>query len=251
MIAPAVLDRRRAQMGASIASWPTGDRAVTGAGDGWWLMLSGAPSADANIALVYASDAEVLRDVVAQIEHAGLPTLLLTAGDAPTGVLSERWSNVGTMPFMIAELPDTPSTTGARARRAVASDVDTVVDLLADAYDVQPEVAAALVEPVLRPDGPIAFWLLEDAATPVSTIMTARHEDVVTLWCMATRRQDRRRGHGRALLAHVLAAASSDGAQVGLLGATPDGEGLYRATGWQALEDWRVWSDAPSVQFGH
>lgn len=42
-----------------------------------------------------------------------------------------------------------------------------------------------------------------------------------------------------------------DGAEIGLLGATPAGLPLYEATGWRTVEQWRVFTNAASAQFSH
>ena len=247
----ALLDRRRAQLGASILGSVTGDRAVARAGNGWWLVLSGAPSPDGNLGLVFSNDAQVLGEVVAQVERSGFLTVLLTAGDAPDCVLSALWEDAGLMPFMAVDLETTRLADDPRVRRARPSDLATVVNLLAQTYGLQPDIATAIAEPVLFGAAPIWFWLLEDAGAAVSTVMSARYEDVVTIWCMATAPGLCRRGYGGALLAHVLAVARGDGAEVGLLGASPAGEPLYRSTGWRTLEHVRVHVSASSVQFAH
>jgi ribosomal protein S18 acetylase RimI-like enzyme len=245
MAEDAVLDRRRAQLGASIGGLAAGERGVSRSGDGWWLVLSGAPSADNNTGAVFSRDAEVLRAVVAEIERSGLPTELLTAGDAPDHLLPPPWRRTGTMPFMAVDLRAAPRSRDARVRRAAASDHDTVVDLLVETYELPTDVVTDIVAPVLAGADAMGFCVLEDGGRAVSTAMAARHEDVVTLWCMATSPPCRRRGFGSALLAHVLAEAAADGAAVGLLGASPDGEALYRSAGWVTLEDWRVHGTAP------
>lgn len=51
-----LLDRWRAQVGVSFLGWASGPGALTDAGDGWWLVLSGVPSADGNVGLVFADD---------------------------------------------------------------------------------------------------------------------------------------------------------------------------------------------------
>jgi GNAT superfamily N-acetyltransferase len=247
----ALLDRRRAQLGASILGSVSGDQAVARAGNGWWLVLSGAPSPDGNLGMVFSHEAEVLCEVAAQVERSGFPTALLTAGDAPDRRLSPQWEDAGLMPFMAVDLETTRLADDPRVRRAAPSDLRTVVDLLAETYGLQPDIATAIAEPVLVGAAPIWFWLLEDAGAAVSTVMSAHHEDVVTIWCMATARDLQRRGYGGALLAHVLAVARDDGAEVGLLGASPAGEPLYRSTGWRTLEHLRVHVSAASVQHAH
>ncbi len=240
-----VLDRRRRQLGESILGSVAGDRAVARVGEGWWLVLSGAPSADGNTGLVFSPDARVLHEVVREIARSGHPTELMTAGDAPDLELAPRWRRTGTMPVMGVRLADTRLALDGRVRRATPADLGTVVQLLVDAYGLDAAVAAAVVVPVLDGGAPIRFWLLEDGGTAVSTVMTARCEEVVTVWCMATTPSRGRQGLGGALLAHVLAAASADGASEGLLGASPAGASLYRATGWAVLEHWRLHHEVP------
>ena len=243
------LDRWRAQTGASILGGASGPDAVTDAGDGWWLVLSGVPSADGNIGLVFADDPRVLRDVAGRVSSSGHPTLLMTAGAAPDEVLAPPWQDAGSMPFMAVELARTPTAYDPRVRRAGASDLGQVVPLLTEAYGMAPDIATSLVAPALATDRGIVFWLLHHEGDDVSTVMTARCDDVVTVWCMATRPHLQRNGFGRALLAHVCAAARDDGARTGLLGGSPAGEPLYRQTGWTTLEHWRIHVNAPSVQF--
>ncbi len=56
-------------------------------------------------------------------------------------------------------------------------------------------------------------------------------------------------GFGRAVLAHSLLEAMSEGATIGLLGATPAGKPLYDRTGWTTLENWSMFAIGESAQF--
>jgi GNAT superfamily N-acetyltransferase len=92
------------------------------------------------------------------------------------------------------------------------------------------------------------LWLLEDPH-PVSCVLSGRVDDTVSLWAMATPPQFGRRGYGRALLDSVVSWAGTDGARIGLLGATPAGLPLYEHTGWTTVEHWHIWTNAASDQF--
>lgn len=129
-------------------------------------------------------------------------------------------------------------------------DVPAVTTLASDAYRLDPEHVAVVVQHAVTSRLAIDFWLLEDDGEAVSTVQTHRTGETVSLWTMATPPPMQRRGYGRALLGGVLRWAAQDGATVGLLGATPAGEPLYRSTGWRVIDDWEIHLNAPSTQFG-
>src|SRR4051794_39075827 len=246
------LERLRSLMGQSIQGWAVDPGSVGEVGDGYWAILSGGPSPDVNIALVWSAAPQALQrplDLVAQV---GAPALVNLAGDANAQSLSDEWRQVGTMPFMAVDLEATPTGADPRVRRAAAPDLTTVVGLLAESYGMPADIAAIAVKPVVQREdsaSPIVFWLLEDEGVAVSTVMTSQVEDIVSVWCMGTPARFTRRGHARALLAHVLDVAVRHGATFGLLAATPAGKPLYDATGWSTLEEWRLHLNAASAQF--
>ena len=98
-------------------------------------------------------------------------------------------------------------------------------------------------------NGPTKIWVLDEGDVAVSAVLTSMVDDAVTVWSMSTPARFARRGYGRAILADTLLRAKSDGAKVGLLGATPPGKPLYDATGWITLEHWQMFASAESVQF--
>jgi GNAT superfamily N-acetyltransferase len=216
------------------------------------MYLSGLGSPDVNMALVHGSDPRELHDVVSAIEQIAAPALLfLTADGLETAEnLGAAWSHVGAMPFMIAEVDSTPQQADGRVRRATAEDRDAVLGLWVDAFGVKSEYFGPLVDATVSDaGGNIAAWLLEDNGEAVSTLTTGRADDALTLWCMATPERFGRRGFGRALLADTMARAASEGAEVGLLGASPAGKPLYEATGWSTLENWETYTNGASAQF--
>jgi len=244
------LERLRSLMGRSIQGWAVDAGSVGEVGDGYWAVLSGGPSPDVNVALVWSAAPQAAQRALDLVAQVGAPALLNIAGDAHAQGLGGEWQQVGTMPFMAVDLEATPTLADPRIRPATAADLDTVVGLIAESYGMTREVAALAVRPVVEERaGTMVFWVLENDGEAVSTVMTSRVEDIVSVWCMATPERFGRRGHGRALLAHVLDVAVHDGAMFGLLGATPAGKPLYDATGWTTLEDWQLYVNAESVQF--
>jgi Acetyltransferase (GNAT) domain len=249
----AELSLRRSQMGQSVQPWvlASGSQAVGGLGTGHWLMLSGAPSPDVNVALVYDGDPETLANTRHRVETAGYPTLFMLAGPSKATELGSGWQHAGAMPFMLSSLTSEHLHFDTRVRQADAGDFDTVGEIMAEAYGMTREVAD-VVPNVLRVDqDAIRIWLLFDNGQPVSTVLTAIVDDAVCVWCMGTPARFGRQGYGRSLLADVLLRAKGEGASIGLLGATAAGKPLYEATGWSTLEEWQLFLNAESVQFSH
>lgn len=248
----AELARRREQMGRGITPWASGPGATSELGDGYWVQLTGAPSPDANMALVSSASDAALTAAGDLVAAAGVPAIFMLAGAAaaagrrPPG----EWQAVGSMPFMALELAGAEVGGDRRVRRAGPDDIDDVVDLMADAFGLERPVAEVVARPLADDGGrSMAFWLLEDDGKAVSTVVSCALDDVVSLWCMSTPARLGRRGYGRALLGAVLAASRDAGAELGLLGATPAGFPLYEATGWRTLEEWELYVNADSAQF--
>jgi GNAT superfamily N-acetyltransferase len=240
----AELERRRRQIGESIQDWA----ATAEVGDGYWVALIGMPSPDANMALLSTRESVATARVLALIDQAGVPALVLLAGDGANAALPSAWQRVGSMPFMSGELAGMTLMSDPRVRPATLDDVDAMTRLMTDAYGIEAEVARGCIRATFH-GRRMTMWLLEEDGVPVSCGMTARHESAVSVWCMSTPQQYARRGYGRALLAHALAKARAEGAEIGLLGATPAGEPLYQSTGWQSLEQWAVLVNSASAQF--
>lgn len=247
------LSLRRSQMGRSTQGWVqhAGPRAVGELGAGHWLMLSGAPSPDVNMALVHDGVSATLADTQHTVETAGYPSLFMLAGRSQGADLGSGWQRAGAMPFMCSDIGGKHLDADPRVRRATDSDFDAVGDLLADAFGLTREVSDVCARLVQVEQDALRVWLLTEEGQPVSTVTTGIVDDVVCVWCMATPQRFGRRGYGRSLLAHVLLRAREQGTSIGLLGATPAGQPLYEATGWQTLEEWELFLNAESTQFAH
>lgn len=245
--------RWRMQMGTGIGPWVDHPGMVHAVDGTRWLSLSGLPSPDVNMAMVYDADPAVLAGAVAEIDALAAPALVLLAGPGAERAddLADPWVHAGSMPMMAIELAEAPRRPDPRVRQAGPDDREAVVALLADAYQMTPDVLSICVDPLDQMGETMRIWLLEDDGVAVSTVTTARTGDAVSIWCMGTPERYGRRGYGRALLAAVLDHFHTEGISTGLLGATPAGRPLYEATGWQHVEDWQVFTNATSAQFSH
>jgi GNAT superfamily N-acetyltransferase len=219
--------------------------------EGSWVALSGAPSADLNMALVHGNSAATLTEVVDRVRAADVPALVMLTGDCHQDGLGEPWQPVGEMPFMASPLSPEHLRADPRVRQASTGDAAAVCHLMSDAFGLGSELIHDPIAVVLDdPGGPCKVWMLTEGGIPVSVMVSSVVGDAVTIWCMSTPERFARRGFGRALLAHALMQAKEEGAVIGLLGATPAGRPLYDATGWTVLEQWRMFTNAPSAQFG-
>jgi GNAT superfamily N-acetyltransferase len=228
-----------------------GTRCVESQGPGYWVALSGAPSPDANMALVDTDDATVLAAVVGQVRDSGLPTLIMLAGSGRGGELGGAWQNVGDMPFMALALDGARLRPDQRVRQAAVDDFDIVSELVASSFNLTQDVADYVARILEVGDTAGKIWLLVDGAQAVSTVLTSVVDDAVCVWCMGTPARFARRGYGRGLLNHVLLKAQHEGAKIGLLGATPAGKPLYEATGWATLEQWQLFLNTTGPVQGH
>ena len=162
------LSLRRSQMGQSVQPWilASGPRAVGGLGTGHWLMLSGAPSPDVKVALVYDGDPDTLADTKHRVETAGNPTLFMLAGPSQATELGSGWKHAGAMPFMSSSLTREHLHSDSAFDKLTRVDFDTVVEIMAEAYGMTREVAD-MVPNVLRVDqDAMRIWLLVGNGQP-------------------------------------------------------------------------------------
>jgi len=238
-------------MGMSIQPWipANGPRATGEVASDYWLVLTGSPGPDGNMALVHDGTNSTLEMVRERLEAKSYPSLLMLA-DYPTPyIMSPPWSSLGRLPFMSLDLSKARLGPDSRVRQADAGDFERVVQLITDSNPFDREVAEAGVA-ILREEGdsPI-IWLLYENDTPVSTVSSAVVDDAVCIWSMATPPRYGRRGYGKALLSHTLHHAyERSGAVTGLLTASPAGKPLYEATGWLAMEDWQIFTSPGRVE---
>ena len=183
----AELSVRRSQMGRSARAFLVcGRRPVQNQGPGYWVALSGAPSPDANMALVDSNDSAVLASALRQVEDSGFPTLFMLAGPGRRRELGTSWRYVGDMPFMARALAGTDQLADRRVRQARLDDFDVVSELVASSFGLTQEIGDVVAEILKLGDDAVKIWLLIDDERAVSTVLTSIVEDAVCVWCMGT-----------------------------------------------------------------
>lgn len=236
---------------------PDGEVHVTTNG---WVVLSGEPVADFNIAYVapgLAAEAQ-LRDVSRRIHTRGLPAVVLLAQDvgdelAPTA-LALGLQPVGTMPMMLYTPAQELSTTlnaGAYSVKRVteAAELEDVKHVLHHAFHL-PREALDHVLPLALLDVPgVTFFLTHRGGQPVSTVMTTTTGDIIGIWSMGTPPELQRQGAGQATLLAAIAYHQALGGRSFYLGATAEGKRLYDQVGFRTLEETAVWVAGQSTQF--
>jgi ribosomal protein S18 acetylase RimI-like enzyme len=244
------LPRLRSVLGASTALWAREPR-IEAAG---WLALSGARGVDYNVALCHgATEGELIRRSIEEINAARAPGLIMVAGDALGEVqhlIDASWVCVGSVPFMSIDLAGFEAEADPGARRLERGEMDEARALVADVFGIGPELAdVAIPDAALETPGQ-AVWGLRAGDDLVACTGAVAVDEAVVIWSMATASAHRRRGHGARLLTAVLVDAAQAGLERSLLHASPDGEPFYGALGYSLLERWQIWS-RPRWVLGH
>jgi len=245
------LSLRRSQMGhAAVAMLRGGPKPCNEEGEGYWLAQSGVASVDMNMALVSSGGPEEVDKVLALVTQSEIPTLFMVADSSPSLELEAPWQFVGETPFMASSLGSKHLRADPRVREAGPDDAGIVFEVMGEAFGIDGDLFSQGWSAVFAEGSDESkVWLLFDDGVCVSAVLTFLVGDAVSVWCMATPSRFGRRGYGKAILAHALLAAKSEGALVGLLGATPAGKPLYDSTGWSTVEHWRMYATVTSAQF--
>lgn len=245
---PVVATNFRNQLGRALEDWVSSPEMAFEVSASSWYLLTGFPTADSNVALVHQDDECALNEIVKQIERMAVPACVFLAEHARalTSNIGEGWSFAGTTPFMSLELEAAELKEDSRVRLALKDDFETVVALMSETFNMDYDTARQGASPLNNSNTKCDIWIIEGDGQPISTAITRRVGDSITLWNMATSPRFVRRGYGRAIMNHALHQARQDGAKIGLLMASDVGKPLYDATGWVTVEDWDMYLKVPT-----
>jgi ribosomal protein S18 acetylase RimI-like enzyme len=221
------------------AAGPAGARL---GGPGWFAALANEPSGELNVCgltpeatvtsagVLHSSIAPDLPLIVFVSEHAGPEAgALLEANGFETVTVPE--------PLMHTRQPPTPVDTALRiAPAADAADVAAGIALTSEANTVDAELLERSILHAAR-SGAAQMWLAWDGGEPISVVWIVRHENVLGVMEMMTPARHQRRGAGRALLTHALAAEWRDDTEFTVLLSTPAGRRLYESIGFKATDE--------------
>jgi hypothetical protein len=234
--------RWRALLGESTVLWagPGGFRA----NQSGWLALSGVKSVDYNIALCHGSSQSTgLRHTLEEVTAAGVPAIVMVAGEAlaDVGVLVEaNWICIGATSLMARGLRGGES--DEAVRRLKLDELPCARGLVQEAFDLPAELSAVALPDALMSTEGQALWGLFEGEEMVSCTAFVRVQEASVGWSVATPPRFRHRGRAARLLRGVLAQNALEGATISLVYASARGEALYRELGFHELERWQMWS---------
>ena len=221
------------------AAGPAGETLV---GPGWFAALSHEQSGELNVCgLTPEATVASARALASSIE-ADLPLIIFVSeqADPEAGAFLET-NGFGTVtvtePLMHTTRPPAPAETAFRIEPAVGTAaLDAGIALTSEANTVGRELLERSIRHAAD-SGAAQMWLAWDGAEPISVVWIGRHEECIGVMEMMTPERYQRRGAGRALLTHALAAEWRDDTEFAILIATPAGRRLYESIGPEASDE--------------
>lgn len=231
----------RTQLGESTRLWAGSGLHVW---PGRWSAFSGARSVDYNVACVHAaSGGENIERALAKVTEAGVPAVIMIAGEALGEVqvlVRADWVCIGSNPLLLCEeLPTALEDGVARLDGKALTEARTLVG---EAYDLPEALTVVALPDTSVSEVGQSVWGLREQGELVSCMALVDVDETAVVWSMATPPRLQRRGFGRRLLQGALAASAREGGARCLLYSSPQGIGLYTSMGFRLVERWQVWS---------
>lgn len=194
------------------AAGPAGETLV---GPGWFAALSHEPSGELNVCgLTPEATITSARELASSIAT-DLPLIVFVSSraDPEAGAFLEA-NGFDTVtvpePLMYTTRPTAPIETALRIEPAAdAAALAAGIALTSEANTVGPELLERSIRHAAD-SGAAQMWLAWDGAEPISVVWIGRHEECLGVMEMMTPERHQRRGAGRALLTHALAAEWRD-----------------------------------------
>jgi hypothetical protein len=120
-----------------------------------------------------------------------------------------------------------------------------VAEALAESFAVPIEACAAFLGTSWRDSPEVDLFMSRVDGQAAAALATARVGEIVGVYAMGTRPDLRRRGAGAAVLTAAMRHHVARGAQAFVLQASSLGEPLYRALGYETVEQASVWLILP------
>jgi hypothetical protein len=233
----------RTAYGESTRFWTGGQQVVE---EGRWIAFTGATDVSLNTALCHGpAGGALLPATLEAVTATRVPASITVAGEALGAVqtlVRKNWVCVGAPPLMTLQLDELDAETDVDVAMVDASELPAARMLVEDAFSLEPGLSAAhLPDTAISGDG-LAVWALRDRGEMVCCMGTARTDDAIVIWSMATPARARRRGHARRLLRGALTQIRTSGASVCLLSSSGIGEPFYASLGFTVVERWQMWS---------
>ncbi len=235
----------RSAVGASAVLW-AGEDGVR-VDPGRWVALSGARSISYNAILCHgASDGELLRASVEDISAAGVPGIIMVAGEGLGEVhhLAQLgWVCAGAAIFMIRDLEEAASLPrDPNVRKLEPAELPVARQIIADRFGLIEKLALVALPPDAadRP-GQSVWGGFDERGEMVSCIAAVEAGDYFCTWSLATARAARARGYAHRLMYTMFADAASNH-RAALTHTLVHNELVHRSLGYMELERWQTWS---------
>jgi len=153
-----------------------------------------------------------------------------------------------TAPLMIRSLTaddvGRPAVGAPFVRVVTGADQEAYGQALAEGKQVPRSTFEIFTRPPLLDAPHTHGYLAEKDGVGVSTAMTVRSDAVLGVFNVATVPAHRNRGYARAVTEAALSHGRRSGARIAFLHPTPVAERLYRDMGFEAVEDWTIFTTA-------
>lgn len=198
------------------------------------------------------ADEESAATWLEDLTGAGIPHGILSRASAPPWVPGLAvWHRLGGMaeePLMVHQHPAAISVPDGLSLTRVdpedATEVAIAQELFAKGFEGRLEdLRVMMTADVLRCPGLSAYVGRLDGE-PCTTGVAAVHDGHIGVFNIATPPEHRRRGHGHAVTAKVVAAGVAAGAHTAYLQASPMGLPVYERMGFRTVETWPTYHPA-------
>ena len=213
------------------------------------LGIGGEAFPDMNFGYVFGPEGvgAAMRRFDRVLRERGLPgsiaVLSPAASEAADAAADLGMASGGAAPFMCAHAADARRVEHEYVVERV-SDMDGVMDaadVIADAYEIGPELVRAMLGPVFSDLPNADLFMARREGRALAAAGTGRSGSTVGIYAVGTRLAHRRRGAAAATLSAALDYHVRAGAHLfGLLSA-PDAEPLYAGLGFAVVDHARIW----------
>ena len=129
---------------------------------------------------------------------------------------------------------------GTAIRRITANQLDTAIDMAAEAFESPRSIAETMFSRIAAIPG-FAIYEASVDGVPVSTATSWVVDGTVGIFNVATPAEHRRRGYGRAVTERAIRDALEAGADLAWLQASELGATVYRSMGFRQVEGYDVY----------
>ena len=233
----------------------TAPRSHTSIDEGGWLGLSGEPLADLNMACVFSgpNSGVQLDEYVGAANRAEVPVIVMLE-ESSDELLAEAArlgaTHVGNIPIMSWQDGSIPELTSDGEARIAVEDVErtAAIQAMAEAFSLDLAMCKVVMQPILESHD-VTCWICDRGDVVAGAGIGIRSEDIVGVYCMATKERFQRRGIGKTILTSMMSNYLGEGVTSFCLGTSPAGFRLYEQLGYATIANPAAVVVGTSTQF--